>query len=85
VIVLVFRAVIEAIDCAPVGIRGAFRDWIVRTRIEHVTSGEFTGTHFEFRVHSPSRSGLEVGQTVTVEAKPTPEGFTVDEDQWMRG
>ena len=49
-----------------------------------VISGTFEGTHFAFRVHSPSRSGLEIGKTYTIEANEVEGGFTVDENQWIR-
>jgi hypothetical protein len=80
---LVFRATIEQIECAPLGVRGAFLDWIIRTRVDEVLSGTFTGTHFAFRVHSPSRSGLEVGRALTVTATWTGDGYRVDEHQWL--
>lgn len=79
---LVFRALIESIDCAPIGISGAFLDWVVRTRVEQVVSGEFAGTHFAFRVHSPSRAGLVVGMRCTVTAIAIATGYRVDEHQW---
>jgi hypothetical protein len=47
-----------------------------------MTSGDFTGTQFAFRVHSPSRAGLEVGEICTVKAEWTGDGYTVDELQW---
>jgi hypothetical protein len=79
---LVFRATVESIECSPIGIHGAFLDWIVRTRVEAVVSGDFTGEHFAFRVHSPSRAGLEIGKTCTVHATWTGDGYLVDEHQW---
>jgi hypothetical protein len=81
---VIFRGEILSIDCAPIGIHGAFLDWIVRTKVIELISGTFTETHFAFRVHSPSRSGLEVGCTYTIEAKEVEGGFAVDENQWCR-
>ena len=82
VVDLVFRATIERIEAAPLGSRGAWLDWIVHTRIAEIISGTFTGDRFAFRVHSPSRAGLEVGTTLTVRAAWTGDGYAVDEDQW---
>jgi hypothetical protein len=79
---LVFRAHVESIECAPLGMRGAFLDWIVNTRVESVISGEFAGDRFAFRVHSPSRSGLVAGMQCTVRATWTGSGYLVDENQW---
>jgi hypothetical protein len=55
--------VIESFECAPLGLRGAFLDWIVHARVERVVSGDFEGARFSFRVHSPSRAGLVVGKS----------------------
>jgi hypothetical protein len=79
---LVYEGVVLAIENAPIGIRGAFLDWIVRTRVEKVLSGRFEGDAFAFRIHSPSRSGLTVGKRCTVTAVRTESGYTVDENQW---
>lgn len=76
-----FRGVVEAIECAPLRPRGGL-DWVIRTRVIEVVEGEFSGATFAFRVHSPSRAGLEIGQTYTIEAEEIDEGFTVDEDQF---
>ncbi len=79
---LVLRVTILAIDCAPLGASGRFLDWVVKTKVEQVISGDSTGTHFAFRVHSPSRSGLEVGKSCTLTARAIPGGYMVDENQW---
>jgi hypothetical protein len=79
---LVFRAVVESIECAPLGARGGFLDWVVRTRVESVIGGSFDGEHFSFRVHSPSRAGLCAGTRCTVTARWTGDGYFVDENQW---
>jgi len=79
---LVFRATVEHIECAPLGPRGRFLDWIIRTRVLEVISGTFTGEQFAFRVHSPSRAGLEVGITCTITASWVGTGYVVDENQW---
>jgi hypothetical protein len=79
---LVFRATVERIDNAPLGIRGAFLDWIVHTRVLEIIAGTFAGDTFAFRVHSPARAGLAVGTTCTVTARWTGSGYTVDENRW---
>lgn len=79
---LVLRVTILAIECSPLGARGRFLDWIVKTKIEQVISGDNRGTHFAFRVHSPSRAGLEVGKGCTLTARAVEGGHTVDENQW---
>jgi hypothetical protein len=79
---LTFRAVIESIEVAPLADRRVQKDWVVRTRVLEVTAGEFRGARFDFRVHSPSRSGLEVGATRTIHATWTGDGYLVDDDQW---
>ena len=77
---LVFRAHIESIECAP--LRGARLDWIIRTRVEQVIVGTFNHESFEFRVHSPSRAGLNAGMRCTITASWTGDGYVVDEDQF---
>jgi hypothetical protein len=79
---LTFRAVIESVEAAPLPDRHIRLDWVVRTRVLEVITGEFHGTHFDFRVPSPSRAGLEVGATHTIHATWTGDGYLVDENQW---
>lgn len=80
---LVFRAVVESIECAPIGMAGRFLDWIVKTRIEKMIEGDLTKLkRFEFRIHSPARSGLAVGTECTIRATWTGSGYVVDENQW---
>lgn len=79
---LTVRAVVEQVEGASLGRAGAFLDWIVRTRVLEIIAGDFVSEQFSFRVHSPSRSGLEVGVTCTIHAKWTGSGYCVDEHQW---
>ncbi len=79
---LVFEGLVSAIENAPIGMRGAFLDWIIRMRVEKIISGEFAGDAFAFRIHSPARSGLIVGKRCSVTAVWTEAGYTVDENQW---
>lgn len=79
---LVFEGLVLSIENAPVGLGGAYLDWVVRMRVEDVLSGRFDGDAFSFRVHSPARSGLRVGERCTVTATRTGIGYAVDENQW---
>ena len=79
---LTFRAVIESIEAAPLADRRVQKDWVVRTRVLEIIAGAFHGARFDFRVHSPSRSGLEVGATHTIHATWIGDGYVVDDNQW---
>jgi len=57
--------------------------WVVQCEVDRVVSGTFPGKTFSFRIHSPSKSGLEVGKQYTITATRTPDGFHVDQHQWM--
>ena len=59
-------------------------NYVVQCRVDKILSGDFSGKTFSFRIHSPSQSGLEVGKQYKIEAKRTPEGFAVDQYQWMK-
>ena len=61
------------------------KPWIVTVDVEKIISGDFSGGQFAFAVHSPSRSGLEVGRSYTVRAAWKGKGYDVDENQWMNG
>jgi hypothetical protein len=58
--------------------------WLVTVKLTKVISGEFSGSTFQFAVHSPARSGLEKGRSYTVEAVWKDGGYIVDENQWRR-
>jgi hypothetical protein len=58
--------------------------WVVAVTVDRIISGDFTGKGFEFAVHSPAKSGLEVGKSYTIRAKWTGKGYAVDERQWRR-
>jgi len=53
-------------------------------KVEEVLDGAPPRATFAFRVHSPSRAGLVVGGTYTVEARWTEDGYLADELQWLR-
>jgi hypothetical protein len=57
----------------------SLKNWAVVANVDRVVSGEFTGTSFTFVVHSPARAGLQVGQTYTIKATRTAEGYLVNE------
>jgi hypothetical protein len=58
--------------------------WVVTTTVERVLSGRFSGSQFSFAIHSPAKSGLEVGKQYSIKATRTPTGYRVDEYQWRR-
>ena len=49
-------------------------------KITRVISGEFSGSTFQFAVHSPAQSGLEKGRAYTIKAVWKDHGYIVDED-----
>ena len=60
------------------------QNYVITMRVDRVVKGQFKGKTFQFRIHSPALSGLEVGKKYTVEAKRTKDGYTVDQYQWVR-
>jgi len=80
---LVFIGTVTEIQPAPAA--HSLRNWAVVAHIDKLVSGEFSGTTFTFAVHSPARAGLRVGQTYTIKARWTAEGYIVDESQWRKG
>ena len=60
------------------------RNWAVAMHVDKVVSGNFSGTTFTFAIHSPTLSGLQVGQTYTIKATWIDKGYVVDELQWMK-
>jgi len=78
---LIFLGTIEKIEISP--LEQSTQNWVVHCRVERVLSGTFPGKTFAFRIHSPAMSGLEKGKTYKVETKLTPDGYTVDQNQWM--
>lgn len=59
--------------------------WGVTTHVDEVLNGQFDGETFSFFIHSPTKSGLEVGGTYRIRATWTGTGYSVDEKQWRRG
>ena len=79
---LVFRGRVEEIEISTLP-PPALKEWVVTFAVDRVEHGEFPGRKFSFRVHSPSRSGLEKGRSYQVRAEWTEDGYTVDEFQWL--
>jgi Ca-activated chloride channel family protein len=86
--VLVFEGTVSSLENRPTANSAdathSTNDWIVTVRIDHLVKGQFDGSTFRFRVHSPEQSGLSVGGKYTVEAQHARDGYTVDQDQWKR-
>lgn len=79
---LVFRGTVTAIVNSP--IQRSNHNWMITMRVDQIDRGQFNGPTFNFRVHSPSQSGLISNGTYRVETKLTQDGYTVDEFQWNR-
>jgi hypothetical protein len=80
--ILVFTGTVIDIQVSP--LRQSTLNWVVTMRVDQISQGEFSGSQFSFRIHSPTQSGLIMGQTYRVEAKRTSEGYTVDQNQWTK-
>jgi hypothetical protein len=59
--------------------------WAVTTKVDRVIGGAFEEETFSFFIHSPTKSGLEVGGAYRVRATWTGNGYTVEEHQWRHG
>jgi hypothetical protein len=79
---LIFLGTIEKMEASP--LTHSTENWIVHCRVDQVLSGDFPGKTFSFRVHSPAKSGIEVGKQYKIEAKRTTEGYTIDQYQWRK-
>jgi hypothetical protein len=79
---LVFLGTVEKLDTSP--LPQSTLNWVVQCRVDKIVTGQFSGKTFSFRIHSPARSGLEVGKQYKIVAKRTAEGFAVDQYQWMK-
>ena len=75
-----FRGTVLALDPTPEN--RALERWVVTMSVDEVSEGAFTGQTFSFMVHSPVKSGLQLGASYTVRAVSTSVGFTVDPYQW---
>ena len=80
--ILVFRGTVTAIDNSPVA--RSTHNWLVTMHIDQIEQGQFRGRDFNFRVHSPTKSGLTSNGTYRVESRLTQDGYVVDEFQWNK-
>lgn len=58
--------------------------WQVTVNVDKVLSGDFSGSTFSFLVHSPVKSGLQLGGSYTIKATWNGNGYLVDEHQWRK-
>lgn len=79
---LVFWGKVESIKIAPV--KNAQNNFIVKTKVTKIVKGSFVGSHFSFRIHSPSKSRIEVGQELQVKAQRVKDGYLVDPMQFFK-
>ncbi len=79
---LIFLGKVESIVIAP--LEKSQNNFVVKTRVLKIVKGSFGGSHFSFRIHSPSKSQIEVGMELEVKAKRTQEGYLVDPIQFLR-
>jgi hypothetical protein len=77
---LVFEGTVSSIEISP--LPQSHKNFIVTMRVDRVVKGEFKDKTFQFRIHSPTQSELEVSKSCTVVAQRTKGGFTVDQYQW---
>jgi hypothetical protein len=78
---LVFRGEVESIEISP--LPGSPNNFVVTTRVLEVVAGSFSGSHFSFRIHSPSKSRIALGQQLEVRAQRVPAGYRVDPGQFL--
>ncbi len=79
---LVLLGTVEKLEASP--LTHSTGNWIVHCRVDQVLSGDLSDKTFFFRVHSPAKSGLEVGKQYKIEAKRTTDGYIVDQYQWRK-
>ena len=79
---LVFSGKVESIEISP--LKGSRHNFVVKTRVLKVIKGEFKGTHFSFRIHSPAKWQMEVGKVLEVKAQRTRDGYLVDPIQFLK-
>jgi inhibitor of cysteine peptidase len=77
---LVFEGTVISIEASP--LPKSTQNFIVTMHVDRVLRGQFKGKSFQFRVHSPAKSGLNVKGKYTVEAKRVDGKYTVDQNQW---
>jgi hypothetical protein len=77
---LVFRGTVLSITGPTTDL---FEPWIITMRVDKVLFGSVEGKQFQFPVHSPAQSQLNVGEQYTIRATRTKTGYSVDELQWL--
>lgn len=77
---LIYKGTVTSIDIADTG--DPERSFVVTTRVDRVVCGSFSGSQFQFAVHSPARSSIELGKQYRIVATRVPEGYEVDPDEW---
>ena len=81
--VLIFEGTVASAEPSPTD-QMSTQNYVITVRVDRVVKGRFEGKTFQFRIHSPAMSGLEVGGKCTVERGAAKDGYTVDQNQWMR-
>jgi predicted secreted protein len=79
---LVFEGTVVSIENSP--LPQSTQDFVVTMQVNRVVKGQFKGKTFQFRVHSPTKSGLTLKGKYTVEAKRASGKYIVDPNQWTR-
>jgi hypothetical protein len=79
---LIFSGTITDISIA--GNSDSRKKYKITTAVDRVISGPDGIKVFEFYIHSPSISRLEVGKTCNVVVHNSKDGYTVDENQWIK-
>ncbi len=79
---LVFLGTVEKVEASP--LPQSTLNWIIYCRVDKILSGDLPNKTFSFRVHSPVKSGLEVGKQYKIKATRTIDGYTVDQYQWKK-
>ena len=79
---LVFLGTVTKIQQGETG--DFYNRFVVTTRVDKVLKGTFSRRQFQFPVHSPANSGLDIGRQYTIRATRTDTGYMVDDLQWLR-
>jgi hypothetical protein len=77
---LIFLGTVREIKASPLE-PPSLGDWVVTFAVDKVTQGDFSKPTFSIRIHSPARSGLEIGKQYSVKSKWNGSGYDVDELQ----
>ena len=80
---VVFVGTVKKIALAE-GSRHPRKHWAVFVSVDRIISGDLPNSIFTFVIRSPAQSGLKVGESRTIKATWTEDGYVVDELQWRR-